>query len=147
MITPTPTTRIPPTIARGVFGGTLPAAGTGPVAMRLLFPGTSYDLHLVPRAEVTVEEGKRIEGIIAAEARRVDVVGTGGRFVEPVYGRPRRVQGMVVGVADGRLVVNCGMPIHLTLTDPRQRPEQFEPGVMVACDVLDGATFTPWHGE
>lgn len=117
----------------------------GPSTMRLLFPGTSYELHLilVSTAHDVPPEGKRIEGVIAAEARRLDLVGAGGRFVEPVYGRPRRVQGMVIGVHDGRLVVNCGMPIHLALTDPRQAPENYESGAMVACDVLDGATFMP----
>ncbi len=140
MITPTPTTKIDPKFARGVFGGTVPSHARGLV--RILFPGTSYDLHLTPRGEVTAHEGKRIEGVIVLDARRLDLVGTGGRFIEPVCGRPRRVQGMVVGVADGRLVVNCGVPLHLALTDARQRPEQFEPGTMVGCDVMDGGTFT-----
>lgn len=138
MITPTPTTRIDPKIARGVYGGTT----AGKSLVRILFPGTSYDLQLSPRGEVTAVEGKRIEGIIALDARRLDLVGTGGRFIEPVFGRPRRVQGMVVGVADGRLVVNCGVPLHLRLTDVRQQPERFEPGTMVGCDVMDGGTFT-----
>jgi hypothetical protein len=41
------------------------------------------------------------------------------------------------------VTVNAGVPIVLKLTDARQRAEQFEVGALVACDVLDGATFTP----
>jgi hypothetical protein len=79
------------------------------------------------------------------QARRVDIVETGGKYVEPVYGRPRRVQGRVITTDPARriIVVDAGMAIHLTLTDARQSPAQFNQGELVSCDVLDGATFKP----
>ncbi|QYO64365.1 hypothetical protein [Leptolyngbya sp. 7M] len=83
----------------------------------------------------------RIIGIIRAKARRIDEVTTGGRYIEPVYGRPRRVQGTVVAIEPDAVVVNAGMPIHCTPTDPRQRPGDFKPGQFVSFDVLEGATF------
>ena len=88
--------------------------------------------------------GKRIIGTIRATARRVDLVETGGKYVEPVFGRPRRMQGTVIGGDDHSrtLIVDAGMPIHCTMTDPRQIPSQFARGSLVSFDVLDGATFS-----
>ena len=86
-------------------------------------------------------------GTITARARRVDTVPSGGKYVEPVIGRPRRVQGRVIGHASGsggdRLIVDAGVPMHFTLTDGRQHPKDFAVGDMVSFDVLDGACFTP----
>jgi len=72
-------------------------------------------------------------------------VGTGGRYVEPVYGRPRRVQGSVIAIdqANNAVVVDATIPIHCTPTDPRQKATDFQPGQFVSFDVLEGATFTP----
>lgn len=143
MITPAPTTKIDPKLARGV----LEEAGTQmagkPEHVVLSFPNTSYRVHLRPTEPIRTEVGKRIVGVVQADVRRIDVVGTGGRFVEPVYGRPRRVQGTVVGIEGDRLVVNAGFPIHCKPTDSRQKASDFQPGQMVSFDVMAGATFTP----
>jgi hypothetical protein len=141
MLTPAPTSKIDPMLARGVFEGEIPATATKPAMVTISFPNTSYQVHLVPTGPVHAEVGKRIIGVIRASARRIDEVKTGGRYVEPVYGRPRRVQGRVVGVEGGAVVVDAGMPIHCTPTDPRQKPEQFQAGQFVSFDVLEGATF------
>jgi len=61
--------------------------------------------------------------------------------VEPVAGRPRRVQGMVVGIDGDRVVVDAGMPIHCRPTDARQKAADFQPGDFVSFDVHRGATF------
>jgi hypothetical protein len=56
------------------------------------------------------------------------------------------VQGRVVATDPARRVIVVdagGMAIHLTLTDDRQSPAQFNLGDLVSCDVLDGATFKP----
>ena len=142
MITPSPTSKIAPHLARGVVGA--PAAGH----FVLEVPNTSYQIHLVPTAPITVARGKRIVGVIRLEARRVDVVGTGGRYFEPVYGRPRRVQGTVVATdaAANTLTVNAGVPVVVTLTDARQQASAFGVGQLVSFDALDGATFTAEQG-
>ena len=142
MITPAPTTRIDPTIARGTFAGTVAATATKPEFVKIAFPNTSYEMHLIPTAPVRGEEGKRILGTIRAKARRIDTTETGGRFVEPVYGRPRRVQGTVIAIAGDAVVIDATIPIHCTPTDPRQKASDFQPGQFVGFDVLEGSTFT-----
>jgi hypothetical protein len=139
MIEPAPTTRIDPTLARATL---LEDAPDGGGVVKLGFSNTSYQVHLKADAPADVPVGKRVIGVISARAKRIDRVQTGGKFVEPVYGRPRRVQGRVLAVADGRVVVDAGMPIHCAPTDARQAASDFAPGDFVSFDVLDGATFS-----
>lgn len=148
MIIPSPTSKIDPHLARGVLVSKSQATATRPAYVTVHIPNTSYELQLVsavPLEAVTAESGKRIIGRIRAQARRVDVVKTGGRFVEPVYGRPQRVQGVVVSVdaEQNTITVNAAVPITCELTDRRQRADQFQPGQFVGFDVLEGASFTP----
>jgi hypothetical protein len=126
MITPHPTSKIDPAVARGVLGAVVAPTALKPGYIKFLVPNTSYELHV---------------GVIRVKARRIDAVGTGGQFVEPVFGRPRRVQGTVIRAESGAVVVDAGVPIHVTPTDERQSPDQFQPGTLVSMDVLDGATF------
>jgi hypothetical protein len=148
MITPSPTSKIDPHLARGVLLEKTPATATRPAYVTIHIPNTSYELKLVsgvPVEAIAAAPGKRIIGRIRAQARRVDVVKTGGRYVEPVYGRPQRVQGAVVSVdaEHNTITVNAGVPITCELTDRRQRADQFQPGQFVSFDVLEGAGFTP----
>lgn len=138
MIAPHPTSKIDPTVARGTLLEVV-AAGVRPGYVKFGVPNTNYELHLVPVGPVTAQPGKRMLGIIKAQARRVDITQTGGQFVEPVFGRPRRVQGTIIAIKDGAIVVDAGVPIHCTPTDARQKAEQFEVGQFVGFDVLDGA--------
>ena len=142
MITPAPTGKIDPAIARGTLAEVVNATATRPALVKLNFPNTNYETHLIPRGAITAEVGKRILGKIQAKARRIDIVQTGGRYVEPVYGRPRRVQGTVVGIDGNAVIVDATMPIHCTPMDPRQKASDFQPGQFVSFDVMDGATFT-----
>lgn len=105
-------------------------------------PDTSYQLHLVPQGAVQAKVGGRIIGRICAKARRIDSVQTGGRYVEPVVGRPRRVQGTVLGVEGSSVIVNAGVPVWVEPTDSRQKASDFVAGQFVSFDALDGATFT-----
>lgn len=143
MITPSPTAKIDPALARGTLVEIVGEAATRKGYITFAVPNTSYELHLVATGAVGVAPGKRLVGVVKAQARRIDVVQSGGRFVEPVMGHPRRVQGTVVRVEGEAVVVDAGVPIHLTPTDPRQGASQFQPGQFVSCDVMDGATFTP----
>ena len=113
-------------------------------AMVLRIPETSYQIHLKVTDAPKTPVGKRISGMIQVQARRIDKVGTGGRYVEPVEGRPRRVQGSVIAVdpADRTITVSAGVPI-VCRTDERQTPGDFEVGDFVTMGVNAGATFTP----
>jgi hypothetical protein len=143
MIYPAPTTKIEAGLARGTLLEVVEPTATMAGYIRFTVPNSSYELHLIPTGAVRARPGERLMGTIHARARRIDVVKTGGRFVEPVYGRPRRVQGMVVALEPGtnELVVHAGVPIHITPTDPRQQAGDFEVGAFVGFDVLDGAVF------
>ncbi len=148
-------TQLDVSVARGVLVEVVAATATRPGYLVFALPNSHYQLHLrpVPGMEaITVEPGKRLRGVITVTARRVDVVRTGGRFVEPLAGRPRRVQGTVVAVdaAANAITVNAGgasavdglaLPVVVRLGDARQKAEQFAPDTLVACDVLEGGTF------
>lgn len=143
MIHPAPTSKIDPALARGTFVETIRAMGNRPEMVSLAFPNTSYQMHLVPTSPVSTEPGSRVLGTIRGKCRRIDVVGTGGKYVEPVIGRPRRVQGKVIKITGDSVVVDAGVPVHCTPTDPRQKPGDFQVGQLVSFDVLEGATLTP----
>lgn len=115
----------------------------------LTIPGTDYQIHLLVYQRPSTPIGKRIIGTIRAAARRVDVVRTGGRYVEPVYGRPRRIQGEIIAIdgADNSITVDAGMPIVCKVGDARQRADQFKVGDFVSFDALPGSSFTPHIGE
>jgi hypothetical protein len=141
-------------IARGVLAQVVDATATKPGYIVFSLPGSSYQLHLIPDGAITSQVGKRLIGTITCQARRVDLTRQGGRFVEPLVGRPRRVQGIVIAqdaqagtitvMAGGASAVDGpGLPVVLKLTDARHSAGQFPIGELVGCDVLDGGTFTP----
>lgn len=151
MIHPAPTSKIDPSLARGTLEEVVAATATKPAYAVLGFANTSYRTHLLltsDPARLTERIGKRVIGIIRLQARRVDVVDTGGRYLEPVYGRPRRVQGAVVAIEreTNSIVVDAAVPIHCQLLDPRQSARDFALGDFVSFDAMDGATFSP-QGE
>ena len=121
-------------------------AESGLERLVLSLPGTDYRLHLVMADGVAPPEaGSRVTGVVRARALRVDVVGAGGRYVEPVFGRPRRVQGRIVG-GDPRaneLHVSAGPVMVITPTAPGQKAADFLIGQLVSFDVERGASFEP----
>ena len=109
----------------------------------LSLPDTDYRLHLVMDPAPAVTQG-RIRGSIHAQARRVDVVNTGGIFIEPVIGRPRRLQGRIIDrdAAANTITVKAVAPFICKL-DSLQKAEQFPVGALVSFDVERGARFEP----
>lgn len=143
MLHPAPTDKLNKGLTRGVLEEVRAETATRPASIVLGLYNSDYRLHLLPVGEITAEPGERVIGTIRAEAKRVDVVKTGGKFVEPVYGRPRRVQGRVIETDTSRntLTVEAAAPFVCRLTDHRQRASDFEAGQFVSFDVLNGATF------
>ena len=133
MLHPAPTDRIDPGLARGTLEGVHEQTATKPAFIVLGLYNSDYQLHLLPVGEITAPVGKRILGTIRAEAKRVDIVRTGGKYVEPVIGRPRRVQGRIVETDTARntITVDAAAPFVCRLTDHRQRASDFEPGQFV----------------
>lgn len=140
-------------LARGILSEIVASTATKPGYIVVSIPGTSYQVHLRPQGEITTQVGKRIAGEIRCQCRRCDRVDSGGRYLEPVFGRPRRVQGTVIATnasantltvdAGGAAIpgVAWGLPIVVQLTDARNRAADFPVGAMVTFEVLDGATF------
>ncbi len=123
--------------------GTLIEQGDGTIVLAL--PGSDYRLHLACDSALHPGVGGRVHGVIRAQARRVDVTRSGGAFIEPVYGRPRRIQGRVIATdaQANTITVNTGVcPITATLM-PAQAAADFADGVFVGFDVEPGATFEP----
>lgn len=129
--TSSPTT--PPTIS-----GTVDEVHTDWIQVRL--PSTDYRLRLVPGQGLACTVGEKVTGVIRAQALRMDVIPAGGRYIEPVQGRPRRVQGRVIGgnVSLNEIYIKAGPGMVVTPMAP-QRASDFSIGEMVSFDVRDGA--------
>ncbi len=110
----------------------------------LAVPGTDYRLHLVVARPIDAAVGSHICGRIEVSARRIDVTRVGGQFIDPVYGRPRIIQGRVVatGQEHPTMIVRAVVPLHVKVRPP-QRPGDFEVGTMVNFSVDPGAVFVP----
>jgi len=105
---------------------------------------TDYLIRLKTDGRLTTPEGKRVRGVITAQGKRIDRVGTGGAFLEPVEGRPRRAQGRVRAIDKNlqTLTVSTGAAPIVIKTDGRQRAEEFDVGEMVTTSLEPGATFS-----
>jgi hypothetical protein len=113
----------------------------------LSIPGTSYRLHVkptVPASAIATEVGKRISGVLRGKAQRIHPAAAGGRFIEPVHGHPRIVQGSVTAIdaMSNRLLVTMVVPVWLDL-EAGQVATEFTVGQMVNMYVESGMTFTP----
>jgi hypothetical protein len=105
---------------------------------------TAYRLQLAiarPAADLAAQVGKRIEGRIHASALRLFVARAGGKFIEPLVGAPRIVQGRVraVEAAQNRILIDAAAPMWMKLS--ANSAAEFEPGQMVNCYVQSGASF------
>lgn len=148
MLEPAPTTKLAPDLARGTLAEIVPATATTPALLVLKVHNSDYLLRLAPGGGVERFQslvGQKVIGRITARAKRIDVVGAGGRLIDPVQGRPRRVQGSVLSADSTKntLVVSAGgVAINVTPTDPRQKAAMFQAGQFVSFDVERGAGFT-----
>ena len=112
-------------------------------------PGTEYQLHLKLAGAALLPKNQMVRGRIRALAMRVDKVAGGGRFIEPLYGRPRRLQGRIIAASSqaNTITVQCPCPVECQLTADQQA-SSFDVGHWVSFDVQRGATFHPsaWPG-
>lgn len=123
-----------------VVTGVVDAVGDGWVQIKV--PGSDYRLRLVPRDGERYTPGEKVSGVVRAQALRMDVIPAGGRYIEPVQGRPRRVQGRIVGgdASKNEVYVKAGPGVVVTPMAP-QRAGDFMIGQMVTFDVRAGSTF------
>lgn len=111
-------------------------------AFTLAINGTEYRILL--QCDNAPADGKRTEGVITAQAKRIDKIKGGGAFLEPIEGRPRRAQGRVRATDKNAqtVTVNTGAAPIVFKTNGAQRAEEFEIGEMVTLGVEPGAAFS-----
>ena len=76
--------------------------------------GTSYELFL----EGSGYDGPinvPVELAVTVQARKLWTVPSGGNFIEPIFGKPRTIQGRVKAIEGQTLVVQAGIPLHVQL--------------------------------
>ena len=101
MLDPAPTTKVDPELMRAKLVDVLEATATKPAFLVFGVDNTDYQIHLEPSGGklpdgIADRIGQRLVGTVRASAKRIDVVRSGGKFVDPVFGRPRRVQGRII---------------------------------------------------
>ncbi len=105
--------------------------------------GTDYALDLLPVEAITKSAGDKIHGEIRVHSARIDVIETGGKYIEPVEGPPRRVAGRIIEI-DTRanlVVVNAGPFVVVCTPNEHQKARQFQIDQLVTMGVKPGATF------
>lgn len=105
---------------------------------------TNYELHLVaPGYAGPLNALTR--GVVRAVARKAYTVPSGGNFISPIYGSPRTIQGRVRSVSGNEIVVQAGLPVHVTLPGDASAVElgngAIAVGSLVNVVALPGATF------
>lgn len=108
-------------------------------------PGTQYELYLEPTAEVVPNRRGRVKGVIRCPVWKMDRVSAGGAFIEPVIGRPRRLQGQVIATipeTNSVVVELAEQPVVGDLPE-RYSVAEIAIGDRVGLDVYAGATFEP----
>lgn len=111
----------------------------------LAVAGTNYRLQLIAAANgasIATKPGKRIKGIIHAKAMRIHGAKAGGKFIEPIWGEPRIVNGVVLAVDESknRLLVDVSLPMWVEVYQGQQA-QQFAVGQMVNFYVQSGLEF------
>jgi len=106
--------------------------------------GTDYRIHLKVQAPLEQAEGSPVRGRIEAQARRLDRTAAGGRYMEPLYGRPRRLQGPIVmkNDAENCVTVRSACLVRCRLGSGQQASD-FRVGDFVTFDVEPDALFVP----
>ncbi|BAM05023.1 hypothetical protein [Phycisphaera mikurensis] len=126
------------------------AAPAGPLRLREVgggivrfsVPGTDYRLEAAAGGSLgpSAAAGQRLRGTLHAVARKVWPVAAGGRFVEPVFGRPRRIQAAVLGADEASNTLHLdagGVKFAARLGHAGQRVADFPPQTLVTLSVDD----------
>jgi len=110
-----------------------------PGVVTLKIPGTNYrNSFSMPGGSDGLAIGKRVSGTIHAPAWKVDRVDMGGNYVEPLFGRPRRMQGTILSVDVGRneLTVQVGYEVTVKLP-AKYSAASFQVGERVGWDNIE----------
>jgi hypothetical protein len=112
----------------------------GVVTLRV--PNTNYRNCFASKDAASLKIGERVVGRIVAPAWKVDCVELGGNYVEPLVGRPRRMQGTILSVdaARNELTVQVGYEVTVKMPE-KYKAESFQPGARVGWDNIEVPSF------
>ena len=106
--------------------------------------GTSYELHL----EGSGYDGPMnttVELKVTLQARKLWTIPSGGNFIEPIFGKPRTIQGRVKAIDGQTLIVQAGIPLYVKLPAADSGIDLNDGSVtvghMVNVMVMPGATY------
>ncbi|HTV47927.1 MAG TPA: hypothetical protein VMG59_05740 [Phycisphaerae bacterium] len=105
-------------------------------------PGTNYRNTFKWAGTQMPEVGKKIFGTIYAVARKIEEVSDGGNYVEPLFGLPRRMQGLVLSqdTLKNELLVLVGYQVRVTVP-ATQNAGDFAVGSRVGWDNAEQPSF------
>ncbi|HEY4328522.1 MAG TPA: hypothetical protein VGN88_02205 [Phycisphaerae bacterium] len=108
----------------------------------LAVPGFNYRNSFVLAGGAPVTAGMRVRGKIHAPAWKVDRVELGGNYVEPLFGRPRRMQGTILAVdaAKNELTVQVGYEATVKLPE-KYKASDYKVGERVGWDNIEVPAF------
>lgn len=108
--------------------------------------GTNYALSLKACGTVRPTPQGRLSGVIRLPVWKVDEVSAGGgAYIEPIYGKPRRVQGRIASVdeSDNSVTLQVGACPVVAMIPARWPVGGMKIGTVIAVDILEGAAFEP----
>jgi len=119
------------------------AVDDGVVTLRA--PGTNYCNSFVFHGDPSsLTVGARVRGTIHAPAWKVDRVELGGNYVEPLFGRPRRMQGTILSADNVRNELTVQVGYEATVKLPASlNANAFKPGERIGWDNIEMPTFQP----
>jgi hypothetical protein len=114
---------------------------------------TDYLIRLIPSvapADFPVpasRRNRRIRGTVEGRALKMHRADAGGRFIEPVHGQPRIVQGTVcrVDAANDRILMDIVVPMWITVETEvtGQDASDFQQGELLNFYLESGTRFIP----
>jgi len=106
-------------------------------------PGNNYRSAFKAPATLPAA-GEPVTGTIRATAWKIEAVSDGGNYVEPLIGRPRRMQGTVIAVNAGANELTVKTPYEVVVKLPElHKASEFPVGSRVGFDNLEIPVFEP----
>lgn len=126
--------------ASPTFSAVVESSGEGQIVLRL--PKSNYQLHLA--TDRTFAAGQRVRGIVRGESLRMYPAHGGGKYIEPVWGHPRIVSGVVLGAdPQSRTAIIDAVAIFHLAVPANQNFDVLAPGALVNFYIKSGARFEP----
>jgi hypothetical protein len=80
---------------------------------------TNYELRLERQGggpdAPAIPSGVVLDAVLRVTGRKIWTVPSGGNFIEPIYGPPRKIQGRIRYLDEGQMVVQAGTAILVKL--------------------------------